>query len=75
MLLSYRWSVIVLARERVQTSIRFSEEMLLKITYIAKKNRRSLNAQVEYLAQQCIDSWETEKGSILLSEEDWLWYR
>ena len=37
--------------ERIQTGIRFSPELLYKITFVAKKNHRSLNAQLEHLAQ------------------------
>lgn len=64
-----------MATEKIQTGIRFTEDMLLKITHIAKKNHRSLNAQLEYLAQTCIDEYEKEKGEILLSEKDRLKYR
>jgi len=64
-----------LATEKIQTGIRFTEEMLLKITHIAKKNRRSLNAQLEFITQNCIDAYELEKGEILLSEQDRLKYR
>ena len=58
-----------MATDRIQTGIRFSEELLRKITYIAKKNHRSLNAQLEHLAQMCVDEYEKENGSISLSEE------
>lgn len=64
-----------MATNKIQTGIRFTEDMLLKIAYIAKKNHRSLNAQLEYLAQNCIDAYESEKGEISLSEEDWLKYK
>lgn len=64
-----------MATEKIQTGIRFTEELLLKITYIAKKNHRSLNAQLEYLAQNCIDDFEAEKGEIRLSEKDRLKYK
>lgn len=64
-----------MATEKIQTGIRFTEDMLLKITHIAKKNHRSLNAQLEYLTQTCIDEYEKEKGEILLSEKDRLKYR
>ena len=37
-----------------QTGIRFELELLYKITYVAKQNKRSLNAQLEYLAQECV---------------------
>ena len=47
-----------MATDKIQTGIRFHEEMLKKITYIAKKNHRSLNAQLEHLTQECIDAYE-----------------
>ncbi|MCL2837491.1 MAG: Arc family DNA-binding protein [Oscillospiraceae bacterium] len=56
--------------EKIQTGIRFKEEMLKKITYIAKKNRRSLNAQLEFITQNCIEEYEAEKGEIILERED-----
>lgn len=64
-----------MATEKIQTGIRFTEDMLLKITYIAKKNHRSLNAQLEYLAQNCIEEFESKKGEIVLSETDRQKYR
>lgn len=59
-----------MATSKIQTGIRFEEEMLFKITYIAKKNRRSLNAQLEFLAQKCIEEYELEKGQIPVTYED-----
>lgn len=59
-----------MATSRIQTGIRFEEEMLLKITYIAKKNHRSLNGQLEFLAQKCIEAYEAEHGEIPINEED-----
>lgn len=53
---------------KIQTGIRFDEEMLNKITYIAKQNRRSLNAQFEYITQKCIEEYEKEKGQIPLND-------
>jgi len=44
--------------------------MLLKITYIAKKNKRSLNGQLEFLVQECIDQYEAEHEEIPISDED-----
>ena len=64
-----------MATDKIQTGIRFSEEMLLKISYIAKRNRRSLNAQLEFLAQQCIEAYEHDNGAIELSDEDKFQYR
>lgn len=65
----------VMATEKIQTGIRFTEQTLLKISYIAKKNHRSLNAELEFLAQNCIEVYEQEKGEIMLSENDLLKYK
>ena len=59
-----------MATDKIQTGIRFREETLRKITYIAKKNHRSLNAQLEHLAQECIDVYEKEHGEIVISPEE-----
>ena len=59
-----------MATNKIQTGIRFEEEMLLKITYIAKRNRRSLNAQLEFLAQKCIEEYELENEKIQTNEEE-----
>ena len=52
-------------REKIQTGIRFEPEMLDKISFIAKRNRRSFNAQMEFLAQKCIEEYEKENGKII----------
>ena len=57
-----------MATDKIQTGIRFHEEMLKKITYIAKKNHRSLNAQLEHLTQECIDAYEQQHGMINTEE-------
>ena len=59
-----------MATDRIQTGIRFPETLLRKITYIAKKDHRSLNAQLEHLAQECVDAYEREHGEIMLPEEE-----
>ena len=65
----------MMAKDRIQTGVRFEEKMLNKITYIAKKNRRSLNAQLEFLAEQCIETYEEKHGEIQLSDEEKYKYR
>ena len=57
-----------MATNKVQTGIRFEPELLYKITQVAKNNKRSLNAQLEFLAQQCVREYEKENGEILLDE-------
>lgn len=57
-----------MATNKIQTGIRFEPELLYKITYVAKENKRSLNAQLEYLAQQCVREFESASGEISLDE-------
>lgn len=57
-----------MATNKIQTGIRFEPELLEKITYIAKQNKRSLNAQLEYLAQVCVNEFEKENGTIETTE-------
>lgn len=58
-----------MATNKIQTGIRFEPELLYKITLISKQNKRSLNAQLEFLAQQCVDNYEKEKGKIEVTDE------
>ena len=57
-----------MATNKVQTGIRFEPELLYKITQIAKKNKRSLNAQLEFLAETCVEDYERENGEIPIDE-------
>lgn len=57
-----------MATNKIQTGIRFEPELLCKITQVAKKNKRSLNAQLEYLAETCVREYERENGEIELDE-------
>ena len=59
-----------MATNKIQTGIRFDPELLYKITYVAKDNKRSLNAQLEYLAQNCVKEYETANGPIVVDEEE-----
>jgi len=58
-----------MATNKIQTGIRFEPELLFKIAYIAKDNKRSLNAQLEYLAQQCVKEYESKNGPIPLDDD------
>lgn len=53
-----------MATNKIQTGIRFEPELLYKMAFIAKQNKRSLNAQLEYLAQTCVKNFEKENGVI-----------
>ena len=58
-----------MATNKIQTGIRFEPELLYKITYVAKDNKRSLNAQLEYLAQLCVKEYEDANGYIPVNDE------
>ena len=60
---------VIVATNKIQTGIRFEPEVLYKITHIAKQNVRSLNAQLEFLAKECIKEFEKENGEISVDEE------
>ena len=61
---------VIMATNKIQTGIRFEPELLYKITQVAKMNKRSLNAQLEYLAQECVKDYEKENGDIPLDENE-----
>ena len=61
--------------DKISAGLRFKEDMLLKITYIARQNLRSLNNQLEFITQKCIDEFEAENGEIVIPEEDRYNYR
>ena len=57
-----------MATNKIQTGIRFEPELLYKISQVAKQNKRSLNAQLEFLAQNCVKEYEEANGEIELDE-------
>lgn len=60
---------VIMATNKIQTGIRFEPELLYKITYVARDRKRSLNAQLELLAQNCVREFETANGPIPVDEE------
>ena len=58
-----------MATNKVQTGIRFEPELLYKIAQVAKANKRSLNAQLEFLAQSCVQEYEQKNGTIPVNDE------
>ena len=59
-----------MATYKIQTGLRLEEEMHAKMTFIAQKKRRSLNAQLEILVQNCIEEYEREAGEIEINIDD-----
>ena len=58
-----------MATRKIQTAVRFEPELLYKITYVAKQNKRSLSIQLVYLAQEYVKQFEKENGEIELGED------
>ena len=58
-----------MATQKRQTGIRFEPELLYKISFVSKQNKRSLNAQLEFLAQECVQAYEKEHGEIPVDED------
>ena len=59
-----------MATNKIQTGIRFEPELLYKIARVAKDNKRSLNAQLEFLAQACVKEYEAKNGEIKIDENE-----
>jgi hypothetical protein len=49
---------------KLQVNLRLEQNEHEKITFIAKKNKRSFNAQVEFLVQKCVEQHEKKYGVI-----------
>ena len=59
-----------MAYSKIQTGLRLEEPTLKKITYIAKKQKRSLNAEIEFAVENAIAKYESENGVIQFQQED-----
>ena len=57
-----------MAANKIQTGIRFEPDLLYKISYVAKENKRSLNGQMEYLVMQGVKEYEAINGEISVDE-------
>lgn len=57
---------------KVASQMRFDETLYQKAKYIAEKEYRSVNAQIEYFISVGIKQYEKENGVILLDEDEQL---
>ncbi len=46
-------------------SLRISEDLLEKVKYIAKENKRSMNKEVEFVLEKYVKTYEKENGAII----------
>jgi len=58
-----------MATDKIQTGLRLDYVSLRKITLIAKKQKRSLNAQLEFIVQKFIEQHEKEEGEVNIDVE------
>ncbi|HMM20060.1 MAG TPA: Arc family DNA-binding protein [Selenomonadales bacterium] len=49
-------------------SLRIPETLLNKIRFVANKNKRSANKEIEYLIEQYIEEYERKHGAIKVEE-------
>ena len=54
-----------MATDKVQTGLRLRQAALDKITAIAKREHRSLNAQLEHIVQRYVDEYERAYGEVI----------
>ena len=57
-------------RDRKTFTLRLETDLLDKLHFVAQKNRRSANNQIEILLEEFIEKFEQEYGQIPLSEGD-----
>ena len=50
---------------KIQTSLRLDNDLLEKLTVIAKAENRSVNAQIEYAVKENIRKYEAEFGPVV----------
>lgn len=50
-------------------TLRIDDELYEKLKFVADKNKRSLNRQIEFLAEQCVGKYEQEFGEIKMEKE------
>ncbi len=55
---------------RVATQIRIDEIAYKKTKYIAKKESRATNSQIEYFVKLGVEAYEKEHGIISLSKDE-----
>jgi hypothetical protein len=55
--------------DRIQTGLRLESDLLQKITCISKREKRSLNAQIEFVVQCFVEQYEAENDVIPVDEE------
>ena len=50
-------------------SLRVSEDLIDKIKFIASKNKRSANKEIEFVLEKYVEDFEKENGVINLNQD------
>lgn len=59
-----------MATDKIQTGLRLDADILSKVKVIAKRNKRSLNSQIEFVVQEYVREYEKENGVIEIDPEE-----
>lgn len=62
--------MLILATDKIQTGLRLDADILSKVKVIAKRNKRSLNSQIEFVVQEYVREYEKENGVIEIDPEE-----
>lgn len=54
--------------DKIQTGLRLVPEKLIKMKYIALKETRSLNGQLEHIIDKYIDEYEAKNNTIVVED-------
>ena len=49
--------------------LRLDDDLREKLRYIAEKNSRSLNKEIEFLVKKHVEAYETDHGAIAVPKE------
>lgn len=49
-------------------SLRVSEKLLAKLKFIAARNKRSTNKEIEFILESFVESYEKENGTIVTND-------
>lgn len=52
-------------------TLRLDDILFDKLKVISDKNKRSLNKQIEFLVEECIDDYEKKNGPIKIENESY----
>ena len=59
-----------MATDKIQTGLRLDADILGKVKAIAKRNKRSLNSQIEFVVQEYVHEYEQKNGTVEVVTEE-----